>query len=492
MAQSNIKTSVIIPVYNTEQYLETCVESVLAQIQREIEIILVDDGSTDGSGQMIREYEKKYPCVKAVFQENQKLGAARNAGVAQASGKYLYFLDSDDYIDETLLEKCYQESEKEQLDFVMFDSEVFVEEQGAEGLREGSADEKYDRSGIGIRDRVYTGIEFWEQFFSSKGIYSNAYLMYINTDFFRGNELFFEQGVFYEDMDWMVRLYSCAERIAYIPQKLHYRRIHTGSIMTVSYNDVHMESSLFMCRKMLQMFLAEDAAARQNMLSPVLSSMVWRVKDILIFYSEEHRVAGIQSEVIDFYGWLLSVVEDISAKCLNLGIGLLMAAGMMKETMHSAGIATDGLDLKLEECKSRLVQREFHCFPLNQAEQSVGIYGTGVVCDRFLALYQKCVGRICASIFFIDTYRKSGEKYQDYPLYNIADTVGMKIDSIIIASTRHREAMLDMIRQCHPVGTRVLYVPEMISMLYGLWADETEDRTDKGTESCVCHREVTV
>ena len=78
---NKIKTSVIIPVYNTEKYLDACVESVLAQTQEEIEIILVDDGSTDGSRRIIEKYEKTYSFVKAVFQENQKLGAARNAGV---------------------------------------------------------------------------------------------------------------------------------------------------------------------------------------------------------------------------------------------------------------------------------------------------------------------------------------------------------------------------------------------------------------------------
>lgn len=492
MSQSDIKTSVIIPVYNTEQYLKACVESVLVQAQKDIEIILVDDGSTDKSGQIIKEYEEKYSCVRALRQENQKLGAARNAGAKQAAGKYLYFLDSDDYISEGLLEACYQEAQRKRLDFLMFDAEVFVEEAGEDGFREGSVAEEYGREGIGIESRVYTGKEFWGNFYSRRGICSNAYLVYINADFFRRNSLFFEPGVFYEDMDWVIRLYSCAERIAYIPRKLYYRRIHAGSIMTVNYSDMHLESCIIMCRKMLQMFLAENDAAIQNMIRPILAAMVWRFKDILGFYVEEHRVTGIQSAVIDFYGWMLSVAEDIGAKSLDLGIGLLRTAGMMKAALRSAGVATDDLELKLEECKTRLVQRELQCFPLGQAGQSVGIYGTGVVCDRFLALYRKCIGRIAASVFFIDTYRESGGTYQNYPLYNIADTAGMEADCIIIASNRHREAMLDRVRQCHPEGAQVLLVPEMTSALYGLWADETGDGTGNETKGSVCHREETV
>lgn len=492
MSQGNIKTSVIIPVYNTEQYLKVCVESVLAQAQKDIEIILVDDGSTDKSGQIIKEYEERYSCVRAIRQENQKLGAARNAGAEQAAGKYLYFLDSDDYISEELLEACYREAERKRLDFLMFDAEVFVEEAGEGGFREGSVAEEYSRESIGIEDRVYTGKEFWANFYFRRGIRSNAYLAYINADFFRRNSLFFEPGVFYEDMDWVVRLYSCAERIAYIPRKLYYRRIHTGSIMTVNYSAMHMKSCIFMCRKMLQMLLAEEDAAAREMIQPILRSMVWRFKDILKLYGEEHRVGGMRPELMGFYGLLLALCENVYAINKEMGIELTCIAETLRSALRSAGIAADDLNLKLEECKTRLVQRELQCFPLNQADQSVGIYGTGVVCDRFLALYRKCVGRIAASVFFIDTYRESGGTYQDYPLYNIADTAGMEIDCIIIASNRHREAMLDRVRQCHPEGIQVLLVPEMTSALHGLWADETDNGTDKETKGDVCHREGTV
>lgn len=107
MSKNSIKTSVIIPIYNTEKYLKECIESVITQTQKEIEIILVDDCSTDQSRKIIEEYTKKYSFVKAIYQEvNLKQGTARNVGVKAALGEYIYFLDSDDYISNTLLKNA--------------------------------------------------------------------------------------------------------------------------------------------------------------------------------------------------------------------------------------------------------------------------------------------------------------------------------------------------------------------------------------------------
>ena len=93
-----IKTSVIIPIYNTAEYLEECIDSVLAQTQKENEIFLVDDGSTDGSLEIIDRYAARYPFVHKLTQEHAYQGTARNRGLALAQGEYVYFMDSDDAV----------------------------------------------------------------------------------------------------------------------------------------------------------------------------------------------------------------------------------------------------------------------------------------------------------------------------------------------------------------------------------------------------------
>ena len=100
------KVSVIIPVYNVEKYLGPCLDSILGQTLNNIEVICVDDGSTDRSLDILREYEKRDARVKVLTQPNTNAGAARNKGIQQARGEYLSFLDSDDHFDPTMLEKC--------------------------------------------------------------------------------------------------------------------------------------------------------------------------------------------------------------------------------------------------------------------------------------------------------------------------------------------------------------------------------------------------
>lgn len=112
----DIKVSVIVPVYNSAPYLRQCLDSIVGQTLREIEIICVDDGSTDESPAILDEYAAVDDRLRVLHQQNQYAGVARNNGMAQASGKYLMFWDSDDYFDLTALEKMYNQCEADQAD----------------------------------------------------------------------------------------------------------------------------------------------------------------------------------------------------------------------------------------------------------------------------------------------------------------------------------------------------------------------------------------
>ena len=113
--------SVIIPVYNVEEYLRQCLDSVREQTLSDIEIICVNDSSTDGSLSILEEYAKKDPRIQVVTQPNGGAGAARNKGLSMAAGKYLSFLDSDDFFEPDMLELAYKKAEEDKADFVVFD-----------------------------------------------------------------------------------------------------------------------------------------------------------------------------------------------------------------------------------------------------------------------------------------------------------------------------------------------------------------------------------
>ena len=123
------KISVIIPVYNQEKYLEQCLDSVLGQSLDDIEVLCIDDGSTDDSINILERYGLKDRRIKILQQENGGAGAARNNGLRHARGKYLSFLDSDDFFDPDMLLKAYEQAEKDNADFVVFESDHYLEDE---------------------------------------------------------------------------------------------------------------------------------------------------------------------------------------------------------------------------------------------------------------------------------------------------------------------------------------------------------------------------
>ena len=120
------KVSVIIPVYNTDKYLRECIESVISQTLQDIEILLINDGSTDNSGEICDEYAKKDLRIKVFHQTNLGVSAARNNGIDNAEGEYLYFLDSDDMIGENFLEFAYNVAKANDSDLTVCDDRNYL------------------------------------------------------------------------------------------------------------------------------------------------------------------------------------------------------------------------------------------------------------------------------------------------------------------------------------------------------------------------------
>lgn len=222
-----IQTSVIIPVYNTAAYVEDCIESVYQQTMQEIEVIAINDGSTDNSYDILLKMQERYPDLIVISQDNHGLGYTRNVGLERAKGKYIYFLDSDDYILEETLETCYRRAEDYQLDVVLFDAVAFEE------TKEGRIEQfgAYDRHGIDKgQNEVCSGIDFMSACYH-KGIFQpSACLVYCSYDFLKKNNVHFLPSVYFEDNEFHCRIMALTERIMYIPDKFYQRRCTNESI----------------------------------------------------------------------------------------------------------------------------------------------------------------------------------------------------------------------------------------------------------------------
>lgn len=122
------KISIIVPIYNAEQFITKCVDSILTQTERSLELILVNDGSTDNSGTICDEYAKRDHRVKVIHQKNAGVSAARNAGIELATGQYIGFVDSDDWIAPQMYENLLSESERTGSDVVMCDATMVYDD----------------------------------------------------------------------------------------------------------------------------------------------------------------------------------------------------------------------------------------------------------------------------------------------------------------------------------------------------------------------------
>lgn len=236
--------SVIIPVYNVEKYLEECVESVLTQTYKNIEIILVDDGSTDSSGEICDSYALQNSNVQVIHQLNAGLSDARTAGLKKAIGKYVYFLDSDDYIAADALEKLCMIAENDSSDIVFFDAHSFIDEN-----RDSKMKQTYLRA---HKYQSNAGFLVFEQMQQYEEYHSAVWAMLLKREFILKNSISFISGIYYEDMAFTFEALCLAKKVSQCPECLYFRRYRKNSIMTSKKNIKYFDSTVILYKHLLQ------------------------------------------------------------------------------------------------------------------------------------------------------------------------------------------------------------------------------------------------
>ena len=218
--------SVVIPVYNVEKYLAECVDSVLAQSYMNWEAILVDDGATDSSGAVCDAYARQDPRIRVIHQKNGGLSAARNTGLKAARGEYVYFLDSDDYIEPQTLKVLLETAEREQADVVFFDGFVFFDQ-----CEEDDSVSRY------IRKAPYdaqNGRRMLLELLNKEEYRTAVPLMLFRRDYLLEHGLWFEEGIIHEDELFTFLVYNADGQIAHCHERFYARRMRPASIMTSS------------------------------------------------------------------------------------------------------------------------------------------------------------------------------------------------------------------------------------------------------------------
>ncbi len=204
-----MKVSVIVPVYNVEKYLEKCLDSLVNQTFKDYEIIIVNDGSLDNSEKIIKEYEKKYNFIKVYKKKNGGLSSARNYGLKYASGEYILFVDSDDYVEKNMIELMYEKMLSDSSDICVCEFNYI-----------------YDNKIV----RSYSNLDYTDDL-------KKKYLLtppMACIRMYKKNLLdknLFKEGIYYEDLEFTPKLVLLVNRISYINEALYNYVIHSDSIM---------------------------------------------------------------------------------------------------------------------------------------------------------------------------------------------------------------------------------------------------------------------
>ncbi|ETI67550.1 glycosyltransferase family 2 protein [Neobacillus vireti] len=217
--------SIIVPIYKVEKYLAICTDSILNQTFKDFELILVNDGSPDKCGEICDDYTKKDNRVKVIHKSNGGLSSARNAGINVAQGKYIAFVDSDDYIHPKMFEILFEAAEKYSSDITMCNFlPVYEHVPNHEVLRNFQIDVKH-----------YTNLQALKQIYTNKGIY---FTLATNKLYKRQlfHDLRFEEGRIHEDEFLAHRILYKSKVITYLPIDLYFYFQRSDSIMGEPFN----------------------------------------------------------------------------------------------------------------------------------------------------------------------------------------------------------------------------------------------------------------
>lgn len=278
-----ILISVVLPVYNVAAYLERCIESIVNQTYRNLEILLIDDGSTDESQEICRKWAEKDSRIRHIRKENQGLGMARNTGMELSSGKYICFFDSDDYVALDALEQCCALAEREQADVVTFGF-CSVSKTGQVVKRRIPCPERLVYQGDAVRE------EFLPELMApdtargkDSGLWMSAWTSFFRLELLQtsGWQFVSERVVLSEDLYSLLNLYAFVQKVAVLPKALYYYCENEASLSRVYRPDRYArikdcyDACMAVCRE-----LGYSEEVRRRLAYPYLSNTIAAAKQI--------------------------------------------------------------------------------------------------------------------------------------------------------------------------------------------------------------------
>lgn len=268
--ENNIIISIVIPVYNVEKYLDECLESIIKNYNTNIEVILVDDGSTDKSGVLCDKYDKEHEFISVIHKKNGGLSSARNVGIEKAKGKYIWFVDSDDYISNDSISNIIEEAKKD-TDLIIGNYLVFYPNGNKEIYQDFS-------------ESLKVSVLPYEYFNYLGNVSYAAVRFIIKKDLIYKYNLRFMEGIYHEDEEWTTRILCMAKTFSLIkPAIYNYRLGNVNSIMGMI-NPKKSYDKITICKSLYDM--SEGKNISKNMVQYLNSRILHNYVAILNEYNQ--------------------------------------------------------------------------------------------------------------------------------------------------------------------------------------------------------------
>ncbi len=224
--------SIVVPVYNVEKYLDQCIESIVNQTYKNLEIILVDDGSKDSSGKKCNQWSEKDKRIKVIHKENGGLSDARNVGIDCAKGEYITFIDSDDFIACEYIETLYKGIAEMDCDISICNPYYYYEEAKEKIIKRYEIKKEYI---------IGSALDMTIELMYQKKFDTSAWGKLYKTQLFKKNNIHYPKGKLYEDIATTYKVFLKAEKIIFINKNLYYYRQRSNSIMGSDFNIKEMD-----------------------------------------------------------------------------------------------------------------------------------------------------------------------------------------------------------------------------------------------------------
>lgn len=431
--------SVLVPVYNVEKYLRECLDSIVAQTYKDIEIICINDGSTDESGAILDEYEKKDARIKVITQANLGYGKAMNTGLDAATGEYIGIVESDDFIDSYMYENVHNWIEESEADFVKTD--FFRYMNGTNTQMEIYKDAVYDKVFAGIDEKpafLLYGGNIWT------GLYRRSFLYDNNIRFLES------PGASYQDISFNFKVFACAKRILLKNRAFYHYRNDNENASVKSRAKVYC-----VCDELKDI---EDYLRYREDLAYVKAHWLalyrffcyrWNYNRIL----DEHKPAFLRRwqdelsrdndmELINRDDYPEEMLEQIDAMLADRELFFVEEMNRIKELAYiREHMKTTRLNEFIDVLKKVKTENRF-----------INIYGAGIRAKRLYKILDDCNLTERIRYFIVTNKNKNPDHIDGIPVYQFGDERINRKEAYTIISLADKEVAIEVERELINTG----------------------------------------